>query len=302
VVDDYCDPEQAVAAANKLVDAGVAFVVGHPCSGAAIAASRVYAAAGILMLTSDATNPKLTEQGFRNVFRVVGRDDEQGRMAGDYLADHWSDKRIAIVHDGQVYGKGLAEETKKRLNERGVTEALFAAITPGMNDYSQLVDRLKSAGIDILYYGGYAVEAALILRETRDAGSAVQLFGGDAIMTQSFGQITGPAGEGTLLTSELEYRTNPQLVSDMKKYRVATDSLDSHGYAAIQVWAQAAERARTFQLESMISVLRHDQFDTVMGRIGFDAKGDLTGIAPFGFYVWKAGEFVPTDTAKTPTQ
>jgi len=101
---------------------------------------------------------------------------------------------------------------------------------------------------------------------------------------------------------ELEFRTNPQLVSDMKKYRVASDSLDTSAYAAIQVWAQAAETARTFQLEPMISVLRHDQFDTVMGRIGFDAKGDLTGMEPFGFYVWKAGKDVLTNVAKTPTQ
>jgi branched-chain amino acid transport system substrate-binding protein len=135
VVDDYCDPEQAVAAAHKLVDAGVALVVGHNCSGAAIPASKVYAAAGILMFAPDATNPALTEQGLPNVFRPNGRDDEQGRIAGDYLADHWSRKRIAIVHDGSVYGKGLAEETKKRLNERGVSETFFEAITPGMNDY-----------------------------------------------------------------------------------------------------------------------------------------------------------------------
>jgi branched-chain amino acid transport system substrate-binding protein len=302
VVDDYCDPEQAVAAANKLVDARVAFVVGHDCSGAAIAASRVYAAAGILMFANDATNPRLTEQGLRNVFRLTGRDDEQGRIAGDYLADHWSGKHIAIVHDGQVYGKGLAEETKKRLNDRGVTEVLFAAITPGMNDYSELVDKLKSAGIDILYFAGYAPEAAVILREARDAGSTIQLFGGDAIMNENFWQITGPAGEGTLLTGPLLFRTNPQLVSDMKKYGVASDSLETNAYVAIQVWAQAAERARTFQLEPMISVLRHDKFDTVMGRIGFDAKGDLTGIEPFGFYVWKAGKDVLTNVAKTPTQ
>jgi branched-chain amino acid transport system substrate-binding protein len=132
--DDYCDGEQAVAAANKLVAAGVVAVFGHMCSGAAIPASKIYSDAGLLMISNFATNPMLTEQGFRNVFRVVGRDDLQGRIAGDLLAERWGDKRIAILHDGKAYGKGLAEETKKRLNERGTAEAMFEAIEPGKAD------------------------------------------------------------------------------------------------------------------------------------------------------------------------
>jgi branched-chain amino acid transport system substrate-binding protein len=257
------------------------------------------------MLTPGATNPKLTEQGFRNVFRTVGRDDEEGRIAGDYLADHWASKRIAIVHDGRVYGKGLAEETKKRLNERGVTEALFAAITPGMNDYSELIDRLKSTGIDIIFYGGYGPEAGLILREARDGGSKIQFLGGDGIDTSAnsaFWQITGPAGEGALELSTPDLSADPGVVSLAAKHRVTVDDLDTNAYAAIQVWAQAAEKAHTLQLEAMISTLRHQRFDTVIGRIGFDAKGDLTGIAPFVFRVWKSGVTRATDAGKAATQ
>ena len=201
-----------------------------------------------------------------------------------------------------MYGKGLAEQTKKRLNERGVTEALFEAITPSMNDYSELVDRLKTAGIDILYFGGYAPEAGLILREARDAGSKIQLLAGDGLNTPTFWQITGSAGEGALSTNAPDGRTNPQLASLMKKYGVAYNDVNSRAYVAIQVWAQAAERARTLQLDAMISTLRHERFDTVIGRIGFDAKGDLIGIEPFVFYVWKAGENRPTDAVKTTTQ
>jgi branched-chain amino acid transport system substrate-binding protein len=301
VVDDYCDSDQAIAAAHKLVDAAVAFVVGHNCSGAAIAASKVYAAAGTLMFASDATNPTLTEQGFRNIFRTIGRDDEQGRIAGDYLADHWGE-RIGIVHDGQVYGKGLAEETKKRLNERGVTETFFAAVTPGMNDYSELVDRLKIASIDILYFGGYSPEAGLILREAREAGSNIQLFAGDAVCNEPFWQITGSVGEGTLLLNAPDTRSDPQVMSVMARYSVTFGELDATAYAAIQVWAQAAEKARSFQLEPMVSTLRHERFDTILGRIGFDAKGDLTGIAPFAFYAWRAGQCLPTNAVKTTTR
>jgi branched-chain amino acid transport system substrate-binding protein len=116
--DDYCDGAQAVAAPNKLVAAGVGAVFGHQRSGAAIPASNVYSDAGLLMVSSEATNPKLTEQGLTNVFRVVGRHDLQGRIAGDLLAERWGHKPIPILHDGSAYGRSLAEETRKRLNER----------------------------------------------------------------------------------------------------------------------------------------------------------------------------------------
>ena len=117
--DDFCDPEQAVAAANKLVSDGVIFVVGHYCSGASIPASEIYEAAGVLMISPTSSNPMLTELGRANVFRVMYRDDAVGIVAGNYLADHWPDQKIAILHDDTVYGKGLAEETKKQLNRRG---------------------------------------------------------------------------------------------------------------------------------------------------------------------------------------
>jgi branched-chain amino acid transport system substrate-binding protein len=144
--DDYCEGEQAIAAANKLVAVGVAFVAGHPCSGAAIPTSEVYAAAGTLMISNGATNPMLTSRGLDNAFRVVGRDDQQGTIAGNYLADRWGDKSIAIVHDGEAYGRGLAEETKKQLNARGVQEVLFSEITPGNADYGGVVAELSAIG------------------------------------------------------------------------------------------------------------------------------------------------------------
>ena len=112
-VDDYCEGDQAIAAAKRLVAAKVAAAFGPLCSGAAIPASKVFAETGVLMISPTATSPKLTEQGFRNVFRVVGRDDVQGKIAGDLLASRWGDKKIAILHDGQAYGKGLAEGTRK---------------------------------------------------------------------------------------------------------------------------------------------------------------------------------------------
>jgi branched-chain amino acid transport system substrate-binding protein len=120
--DDFCDAEQAIAAANKLIAYGVDVVVGHNCSGAAIPASKVYADAGVLMITGTATNPIITDQGFEQTFRMVARDTLQGEMAAAYLAERRADQRTAILHDGEGYGQGLAEATKAELNRRGVTE------------------------------------------------------------------------------------------------------------------------------------------------------------------------------------
>jgi branched-chain amino acid transport system substrate-binding protein len=148
--DDSCDPQQAVAAARKLVSDGVIFVAGHFCSGASIAASEIYAAAGVLMITPVSTNPKLTELGRANVFRMVPRDDADAIAAGNYLADHWADKRIAILHDNTTFGKGIAEGTKKQLNKRGVTEATYQAYVPGKVEYGVEIAKLQAADIDVL--------------------------------------------------------------------------------------------------------------------------------------------------------
>jgi len=196
IVDDYCDPEQAIAAAEKFVEAHVAAVIGHLCSGASIPAAKVYAEAGILMISPYSSNPTLTEQGFANVFRVCGRDTLQATLVGDFLAERWGDQDIAIVHDGQAYGKGVAEEALRRLKDHGVTSILFEAIEPGHADYSKLIDKLQAEGIDALYFGGYTAEAGLIIREARSRGYDLQMIGPDALNSEFFFACRRPGGGG----------------------------------------------------------------------------------------------------------
>src|SRR5512134_2762490 len=150
-------------------------VGGHLCSGCSISASKVYTKAGIVMISPGSTNPKLTDEGGPNVFRVIGRDDQQGVVAGNYLADHWGKTKIAILHEGQAYGKGLAEETRKRLSKRSVQAAMYGEYKPDEKDYSVLVSRMRDGGIAVAYVGGYVTEAALILRQARDQGYGLEL-------------------------------------------------------------------------------------------------------------------------------
>lgn len=298
-VDDACDPDQAVAAARRLVSVPVVFVVGHVCSAASIAASPIYDAAGIIMMSPASTNPQVTDAGHPNVFRVIGRDDKQGAAAGDFIADRYPDKRIAIIHDGQAYGMGLAEFTKRRLNERGVTEVMFEAFMPDRSDYKELVDKLVAAKADIVYAGGYQGDLGIIVRQAKKELPDLQVVGADSLTSNEFRMIAGDAAEGTYLTFGPDLRRRPeaagvvQSIRDNASYEPQGKTL--YAYAVVQAWAQAVEKAGSLDEDAVIKTLKTDTFDTVLGEIGFDEKGDVTGVSPFIWYRWTGDDYVPVE-------
>jgi len=294
VADDACDPRQAVSVANQLAGRGVRFVAGHFCSGSSIPASKVYAEEGVLQISPASTNPRYTDEGSWNTFRVCGRDDQQGQVAGKYIAENFRGKRVAILHDNSAYGKGLADETRKAMNAAGMQEAMYAAYTPGERDYSAIVSRMKAANIDIIYIGGYHTESGLILRQAKEQGMNVTLIGGDALVTNEFWQITGAAGEGTLMTFSSDPRKRPQAAEVVARFRAK--GIDPEGYvlytyAAIQVWAEAARKANTFDPRRLAETLKGSgPWATVLGPISFDSKGDVT-VPDYVFYVWRNGQY-----------
>ena len=158
----------------------------------------MYDAAGVLMISPASTNPMLTELGRANVFRVTHRDDSAGTVAGDFLADHWPDQKIAILHDNTTFGRGLAEETKKQLNRRGSNEAIYQDYVPGGGDYAAEIVGLQAAEVGVVFIGGYHAEIALMARAARDRGYPVQLVTGTTLASEEFGLIAGPAAEGAL--------------------------------------------------------------------------------------------------------
>jgi branched-chain amino acid transport system substrate-binding protein len=293
VGDDACDPKQAVAVANQMVNRGVVFIAGHFCSGSSIPASEVYAEEGLLQISPASTNPKLTERGLDNVFRTCGRDDQQGIVAGNYVADNFNDKNIAILHDKTAYGKGLADETKKQLNERGIEETMYEAYTAGEKDYSALVSKMKAAEIGLIYVGGYHTEAGLIVRQAREQGMEATLMSGDALVTDEYWSITGDAGEGTLMTFSPDPAKNPEAKQVVDKFLAKgfkPEGYTLYTYGTIQAFVQAVEEAGSADLDKVIEVLKSKKFDTVLGNIGFDAKGDVT--APgYVVYEWKDGKY-----------
>lgn len=175
--DDACDPKQAVAVANKVVNDGIKYVIGHLCSSSTQPASDIYEDEGILMITPAATAPELTARGYNLILRTTGLDSDQGPTAAKYILEKVKPQRIAIIHDKQQYGEGLARAVQDGLKKGGVNVVFFDGITAGEKDFSTLVARLKKENIDFVYYGGYHPEMGQILRQSRAAGLKTQLWG-----------------------------------------------------------------------------------------------------------------------------
>jgi branched-chain amino acid transport system substrate-binding protein len=292
--DDACDPRQAVSVANQLASRRVRFIAGHFCSGSSIPARDVYAEEGVLMTSPASTNPRFTDEGKWNTFRVCGRDDQQGQVAGNHIARQMGSQRVAILHDNSAYGRGLAEETKKAMNAAGKQEEIFAAYTPGERDYSAIVSRLQSGNIQVLYIGGYHTESGLILRQARERGLNLTLIGGDALVTNEFWQIAGPAGEGTLMTFASDPRRRPTAADVVARFRAR--NVDPEGYvlytyATLQIWAAAMARTNADDPRRVAATLKSGgPWQSVLGEIRFTDKGDPT-VPDYVFYRWSNGAY-----------
>ena len=298
--DDRADPKEGVSVANKFVGDGVKYVIGHFNSGVTIPASDVYQENGMLEITPAATNPKVTDRGMWNIFRTCGRDDQQGVVAGAIVAERFKGKRVAVVHDKTTYGQGLADETRKTMNAKGLKEVLYEGVNVGEKDYSALVSKIKAARADLVYWGGLHDTGGVILRQLRDQGVKAPFMGGDGIADDEFASIAGPGAEGTLMTFSPDPRTNAankEIVELFRKKGFEPQAYTLYSYAAVQIIKQAAEQANSIEPRKVAEVMHSGKtFNTVLGDMSYDQKGDVTGYTVGGkkkdryvLYVWKKG-------------
>src|SRR5256714_11902454 len=290
VGDDACDPKQARSVAEKFASAKLPFVAGHYCSSSSIPASEAYADGNVLQITPGSTNPLFTERKLWNVLRVCGRDDQQGLVAATYILKNFAGKNVAILNDKTTYGKGLADETKKALNKAGFTEKMFESYNKGDKDFNSIVSRLKRDNIDLVFVGGYHQEAGLMVRQMRDQGLQTVLMAGDSLADKEFASITGPAGEGTLFTFGPDPRNKPTAKSIVERFK--TKGIDPEGYtlytyAAMQIWSKAVAKAGTTDPKKVMDTIKAGSWDTVIGKIEYDPKGDIKQIDYVG-YKWDA--------------
>lgn len=288
VFDDACDPKQAVAVANRIVNADIRFVVGHLCSSSTQPATDIYEDEGILMVTPAATSPEITNRGYKLIFRTIGLDSLQGPTAGKFIIEHIQPKKVAVIHDKQQYGEGIATAVRDVLTDAGVNVEIFTGISAGDKDFSSLIARLRQAEIDFVYYGGYHPELGQILRQAREQGLKAKFMGPEGVGNSDISAIAGKASEGMLVTLPKAFDEDPANADLVKAFKARKQ--DPRGpfvfpaYAAVQVIADAIRLADSTEPDDVAQALRSNTFDTPTGQLAFDAKGDLKD---FNFVVYE---------------
>jgi branched-chain amino acid transport system substrate-binding protein len=289
--DDACEPKQAVAVANKIVNDGIKYVVGHLCSSSTQPASDVYEDEGILSITPASTNPTITERGYEMIFRTIGLDSHQGPTAGNFIANRIKPSRVAVIHDKQQYGEGIATAVKTTLEEKGINVVLFEGVNKGDKDFSPLVAKLQKEKVDFVYYGGYHPELGQLLRQTAEKKLAIRFMGPEGVGNKDISQIAGEAAEGLIVTLPPAFDTRPENSDLVKAFKAKNQ--DPSGafvmtsYAAVKVIADAIKGAGTKDPVELAAYIHKSTFDTPMGKIAFDEKGDLKGF-DFEIYYWHA--------------
>ncbi len=291
VYDDACDPKQAVAVANKIVNDDISFVVGHLCSSSTQPASDIYEDEGIMMVTAASTSPDITDQGYEMIFRTIGLDSLQGPTAGKFIAEQVKPKRMAVIHDKQQYGEGIATAVKNVVEKAGIDVALFEGVTPGDKDFSALIAKLKKEKVEFIYYGGYHPELGLILRQSAEKGLKAKFMGPEGVGNKDISAIAGKASEGLLVTLPKSFDKDPenaQLVAAFKaKGEDATGPFVFPSYSAVQIMADGMKATNSENPVKVAKTLRSQTFKTPTGNLAFDAKGDLKDFS-FVVYNWHA--------------
>lgn len=293
VGDDQHDPKQAVSVAHKMVNAGIVGMVGHFNSSASIPASSVYNDAEIPMITPGSTNPQLTEQGFWNVFRVCGRDDQQGNVAADFILRKLQAKRVAILHDRTTYGKGLADEVKRYLGT-GAEVVFYDGLTQGDKDFRSLLTAVKAKKPDVYFFGGIYPEGGVLARQAKEVGLSAPLVGGDGMFDPELVKIGGAAAEGSYLTFTPDPEKLPSAKGFLKRYKAKHGAelapFALYAYDAANILLTAISQAKVRDGKTIADTIRKMKYDGASGHLEFDAKGDIKA-APYVVWRTKGGKF-----------
>ncbi|HOM29760.1 MAG TPA: branched-chain amino acid ABC transporter substrate-binding protein [Deltaproteobacteria bacterium] len=294
--DDVCKPEVAANVASKLVSEKANVVLGHICSGATKAALNVYKDAKVLTISPSATNVDLTKSGdYPNFFRTISPDDAQARLQVDFAINKLRVKRVAIIHDKGDYGKGLAEFAKGFFEQKGFVPVLFEGITPGAVDYTAIVQKVKFSGADAVLYGGYHPEAAKIVSGMKKKKMKTFFISDDGVRDDTFIKVAGKYAEGVYATGPIDTTKFPMAIAAIEQHKKAYGSEPGafylNAYAATICLLEAMNKAGSTDFAAVSKALRTNWFETPLGKISFDERGDAKGIG-FAMYQVKNGKYV----------
>ncbi|UOF94138.1 MAG: high-affinity branched-chain amino acid ABC transporter substrate-binding protein [Bordetella sp.] len=290
MIDDGCEPKQGSIAANRILNKKINFVIGPVCSGATIAVTDIYNKEGVIMITPSATAPLVTDgKNYSFIFRTIGRDDQQGPSAANFIIKKIRPQKIAILHDKQSYGQGIASSVKTNLEKNGLIISSFEGINIGENDFSSIITKLKSMKVDFVYFGGYYPEMGLLLRQASEQGFKARFMGPEGVGNEDINIIAGEAVEGMFITLPKDFSKNPlnyKIVKDfVDKKRNAGGVFQLTAYSATQVIADAIRNTGSMNTILVSNYLHQNIFDTPIGNISWNSQGDLTEFN-FDVYCW----------------
>jgi branched-chain amino acid transport system substrate-binding protein len=292
--DDQHDPKQAVSVANKLVNEGAVGIIGHFNSSCSIPASDVYDRARIPMISPGSTNPQLTEKGYKGVFRVCGRDDQQGKVGADFVNSQLKVRNIAIIHDKTTYGQGLADEFRKALGDE-VTIVFSGGIIQGDKDFKGVLTTIREKKPELIFFGGIYTEMGLLVRQARELGIKAPFMSGDGSIDPKFVEIAGAqAAEGTFLTFSPDPKNIASARDFISRYNTKFGEIGPYSiyaYDAANIMLAAIREAKGAEGLKIIEMLHSMEFNGAMGKIRFNEQGDVT-VAPYVVWVTRDGKFV----------
>lgn len=297
-LDDQADSEVAVEVARQFVEMGVAAVVGHYSSGATLPASRIYAEAGILQVTTMASNPAISQQGFRTFFRVCPVDSVQGPVDAEFAVRTLGKKRIAIVYiGGDTYSEGLREEFARRAQELGATIVAAYPYVDGAVDFSPIVEQLRAQAPELVFFSGYYPGGDILLRQMYEAGlTGITFLSGDGSFEYGFLREAGKAAEGAYVSSLFpDVLASPRMKEWVEEfrtlYRYQPGINSPAGYAALQVILEGIRAAGTTDAQKVAEAIRSMTIQTPYGPLRYDEKGDLVE-QRIPIFVVREGQFV----------
>lgn len=289
--DDQCDPKSGVNVAQKLMDSGIKYVMGPYCSGVAIPASRVYSEGGA-MLSTVGTNPKVTQGGYKNVFRIVASDDQIGASMANYAAKVMKVKKVAVIDDRTAFGQGVAEEFSKEAKKLGLNVVGHEFTTDKSVDFLAILTSLKAKQPEAIFFGGYAPQAAPMTRQMKQLGMTAKLLGGDTVCSPEMGKLGGDAVNDTVFCAQGgamldKAASGPAFKAAYKKrFNRDADAYAASFYDQTMFIAQAMQKANSLDPNKVGAEMYKSSYKGVVGTYAYDEKGNLKQ-APVTVFTFK---------------
>ena len=289
--DDQCDPKAGVAVAQKLVDDGVKYVMGPYCSGVAIPASRVYSEGGT-MVSTVGTNPKVTEGGYKNLFRIIAGDNQIGSSMATYAAQVLKAKTAAIIDDRTAFGQGVAAEFIKEAKVQGINILGQEYTTDKATDFSAILTNIKAKKPDVIFFGGYAPQAGPMARQMQQLAIRAKMLGGDTLCSPEMGKLGGDAVNDMVFCAQggsMLDKTNegPAFKAKFKKrFGLDADAYAASFYDQMMLVATSMQKAQSIDPSKVSAEMQKGSYKGVAGTYAYDDKGNMKQ-APITVYTFK---------------